>query len=88
MLFAVKNGGHIIFSAQFSFLGNFKYSDYLEELEKAGRIKFVEASVFYRYEAMKQGVGKYIKTPAKVYVYRKTEGDSILASSAYKKKST
>lgn len=37
---------------------------------------------------MKQGVGKYIKTPAKVYVYRKTEGDSVLASSAYKKRST
>jgi len=88
MLFALKNQGHMIFTAQFSYLGNFKYHDKLEELEKAGRIRFVDASSFYRYSSLNEVIGKYTKTPAKVYIYQKTEGDSVLASHSLKKKST
>ena len=80
MLIALKTGGSLIFTAQFSFLGHYLYHDKLEELEKAKRIKFVEANVYYRYDALNQVIGKYTKTPAKVYVYQKTEGDSVLAS--------
>ena len=88
MLFSLKNMGHLLFSAQFSYLGNFKYHEKLEELEKAGRIKFVEAIQFYRYDALNEVIGKYTKTPAKVYIYQKTEGDSVLAASRLKKQST
>lgn len=88
MLFALKNMGHIVFTAQFSYLGNFKYHEKLEELEKAGRIRFVEATAFYRYDALNEVIGKYTKTPAKVYVYQKTEGDSMLVANRLKKQST
>jgi len=85
MLFALKNMGHMVFTSQFSFLGNFKYHDKLEELEKAGRIRFVEDTVFYRFEGLNEPIGKYSKTPTKVYVYQKTEGDSLLAAQRLKK---
>jgi len=38
MLFSLKNGGHLIFSAQFSYIGNFAYHETILQLEKAGRI--------------------------------------------------
>ena len=88
MLFSLKNGGSFLFSAQYSYLGNFKYHDKLDELEKAGRIRFVEAATFYRYDKLNEVIGKYTKTPAKVYVYEKTEGDSVMVSSKLKKLST
>ena len=38
MLFSLKNGGYLIFSAQYSYIGNFEYHETLLQLEKAGRI--------------------------------------------------
>jgi len=38
MLFSLKNGGYMIFSAQYSYIGNFEYDETLLQLEKAGRI--------------------------------------------------
>ena len=38
MLFALKQGGYLIFTAQFSYLGDFWYAKKLEELVKASRI--------------------------------------------------
>ena len=38
MLFSLKNGGHLIFSAQYSYIGNFAYHETIGQLEKAGRI--------------------------------------------------
>jgi len=42
MLFSLKNGGYLIFSAQYSYIGNFEFHETILLLEKAGRIKFVE----------------------------------------------
>ena len=42
MLLALKPGGYMIFSARYSFLGNFWYTDVLESLEKLGRIKAIK----------------------------------------------
>mgnify|MGYP001214483749 CR=1 FL=1 len=41
MLVCLKPGGYMVFSARFSYLGQYWYTDVLENLEKAGRIKFV-----------------------------------------------
>jgi predicted TPR repeat methyltransferase len=41
MLICLKPGGYMVFSARFSYLGQYWYTDVLENLEKAGRIKFV-----------------------------------------------
>jgi len=38
MILSLRNGGIMIFTAKFSYLGNYWYSDKLESLEKQGRI--------------------------------------------------
>ena len=53
MMLAIKKGGYCIFTVQFSYLGDFWYSDKLKELEKAGRLKFVKSEEFFKYENLK-----------------------------------
>ena len=85
MLFSLKNGGYMIFSAQYSYIGNFEYHETLLQLEKAGRIQFIEDSSFNRFDKLDKVIGKYTKTPAKIYVYKKTEGDSLIIAQRLKK---
>jgi len=89
MMLTLKKGGYCVFTAQFSYLGDFWWCDKLKELEDQGRIKYVKSETFYKYENLKQNVvGKFSKTPMKVLVYEKLEGDTVLASSKFKKSST
>ena len=78
MLLALKPGGVLVFAARFSYLGNYWYSDKLEALENLGRVKFLDCESFFKYDNLPQAVGKFAKTPAKVYTYHKIEGDSVL----------
>ena len=43
-----------------------------------GRIKAVDQEAFFKYDKLMGGIGKFTKTPVKVYVYKKTEGDSVM----------
>lgn len=80
MLICLKPGGYMVFSARFSYLGVYWYYDALAALEKAGRIKSVsEPESFFKYDQLTTSVGKFTKTPVKVYVYQKLENDSIIA---------
>ena len=79
MLVALKPGGIMVFSARYSFLGNFWYTEKLEEMEKLGRIKALKCEKYFKYDKLLPGVGKFQKTPVKVFAYKKTEEDSILA---------
>jgi len=88
MLVALKKNGYLIFSARFSFLGDFWYVDQLAELEKLGRIKAVDSEQFFKYDQLLHSYGKFSKTPCKVFVYQKTEGDSVLIQHQLKKAST
>jgi len=70
MMLSLKKGGHAIFTVQFSYLGHFWWSDKLKELESAGRMKQVKSEEFFKYENLKQNtVGKFSKTPMKVFVF-------------------
>ena len=69
-----------MFSARFSYLGDFWYVDKLAELEKAGRLRFIEAESYFKYDQLELGVGRFSKTPVKVFVYQKTEADTVLSS--------
>lgn len=69
MLICLKPGGYMVFSARFSYLGQYWYTDVLEELEKAGRIKFVQDESFFKYDQLLNSVGKFTKTPVKLFVY-------------------
>ena len=53
MLLSLRNGGIMVFTARFSYLGNYWYSDKLEELEKLGRIRALGSQEFYKYTNMK-----------------------------------
>jgi hypothetical protein len=73
MLMCLKPGGYMVFSARFSYLGQYWYTDILGDLEKAGRIKFVQDEAFFKYDQLLSSVGKFTKTPVKVFVYQKLE---------------
>ena len=79
MLICLKPGGYLVFSARYSYLGQYWYTDALEELEKAGRIKFIQHEAFFKYDQLNVCIGKFTKTPVKVYVYQKMENDSVFA---------
>merc|ERR1711964_327653 len=67
MLLSLKNGGIMVFTARFSYLGNYWYDAKLEALEKLGRIKALGCEEFFKYTNLKQSVGKFHKTPVKVF---------------------
>jgi SAM-dependent methyltransferase len=79
MLICLKPGGYLVFSARYSYLGHYWYTDALAELEKAGRIKFIQDESYFKYDQLNECVGKFTKTPVKVYIYQKVENDSVFA---------
>jgi len=79
MLLSLKPGGIIVFAARYSYLGKFLYETKLEEFEhQFERLKFLQSDSFFKYDQLGQAVGKFQKTPVKVYAYQKTERDSVL----------
>lgn len=88
MLIALKKGGYLIFACRYSYLGDYWYVDQLAELEKLGRIKAVDTEAFFKYDNLMGGIGKFTKTPSKVYIYKKTEGDSVMIQHQLKKLSS
>ena len=78
MLLSLKNGGIMVFAARYSFIGNYWYNDKLENLEALGRLKFLKSDSFFKYDNLAQGVGRFQKTPVRVFAYQKTEADSVL----------
>ena len=88
MLLSLRNGGIMVFTARFSYLGNYWYDAKLEELEKNGRIKALGCEEFFKYTNLKQSYGKFQKTPVKVFAFMKTEEDSVAGYQMMKKSST
>ena len=78
MLICCKNRGYIIFAARYSYLGDYWYSDPLSALEKQGRLKAIDSEAFFKYDQLMVSVGKFSRTPSKIYVYQKTEEDSVI----------
>lgn len=78
MLLALKNGGMMVFAARYSYIGEYWYAEKLAELEKLGRIKAIKSDTFFKYDKLPESIGKFTKTPVKVFAYQKTEEDSVL----------
>ena len=67
-------------------MGNFWYFNVLDDLEAAGRIKILkDEQVYNRFTKLNKGIGKYSKTPAKLYGFQKLEFDSVKAQTMVKK---
>ena len=77
MLLCLKKGGFAVFTARFSYLGDYWYSDKLEEMEELGRMKRISEEEFFKYDKLPFAVGKFTRTPVKVFVYQKTEDDTV-----------
>lgn len=70
MVMSVKKGGLLIFAARYSFMGSYWYEDVLEKMEAEGRIKAVDTENFFKYNNLTEGVGRFSKTPCRVYVFK------------------
>lgn len=70
MIFAMKKGGYAVFAARFSYMGNFWYNDVLQEMEDDRRLKLLKEVDFFKYDKLVESVGRFAKTPCKVYVYQ------------------
>ena len=80
MLLALKNKGIAVFTVQFSYMGEFWWSDKLAEMEKLGRIKVLDSADSLKFSNLPGGaIGKFTKTPVKVVAFQKHEEDSISA---------
>ena len=88
MLLCLKNGGYAIFTGRFSYLGDYWYTDKLENMVKEGRMKKISEEEFFKYDKLPHCVGKFTKTPCKIFIYQKTEEDTVKATHRYLKKSS
>ena len=79
---ACKQGGHIIFAARFSYLGDFWYNETVEELLRDKRWQFIKEETFFKYDKLVENVGRFSKTPCKVMVFKNLEAEVT----TYKKK--
>jgi len=49
---ALKQGGHAIFSARFSYLGDYWYNETLETMVKENRWKYITEEAFFKYDQL------------------------------------
>lgn len=70
MVMSVKKGGLLIFAARYSFMGSYWYEEVLERMEADNRIKAVDTDNFFKYNNLTEGIGRFSKTPCRVFVYK------------------
>lgn len=70
---ALHQGGLTIFAARFSYLGEFWYNEILGELVNDKRWTFLGQEDFFKYDQLSSAVGKFGKTPCRVYSYRNND---------------
>lgn len=74
MLLSVKKGGYMIFAARFSYMGHYWYDPIIKELHEAGRWNLVATDTFFKYDKLDEvSIGRFSKTPCKVFVFQKTQ---------------
>jgi len=76
MLLSVKKGGYIIFTAQYSYMGHYWYDKIVKEMHEDGRWELITTDTFFKYDKLDCiSIGKFSKTPSKVFVFKKTQED-------------
>lgn len=71
MLLSVKKGGFIIFATRFSYMGKYWYDSIIKEIHNNGRWKLKATDTFFKYDQLDKSVGRFSKTPSKVFVFEK-----------------
>ena len=70
MIMATKQNGLLVFSARFSYMGNYWYNFYMRDQENDGRIKKLKTKDFFKYDTLGECIGKFAKTPSRAYAYK------------------
>jgi len=74
MLLSVKKGGYVVFAARYSFMGKYWYDKIIKEMHENGRWKLVATDTHFKYDKLEcVSIGRFSKTPSKVYVFQKTQ---------------
>merc|ERR1712159_592161 len=74
MLLSCKQGGYICFAARFSYMGKYWYDDIIQEMHNSMRWKLINTETFFKYDQLDEvSIGRFSKTPCKVFVFQKTQ---------------
>lgn len=73
MTLACKQNGLIVFAARFSYLGDFWYNEIIQDMANSGRWKFIKEESFFKYDKLLDNVGRFSRTPTKVFAYLNLE---------------
>ena len=58
-----------IFAARYSYIGEYWYNEVLELMKMENRVRFLDSESFFKYDKILASIGRFSKTPSKVYVY-------------------
>lgn len=76
MLLSLKKGGYAVFAARFSYMGRYWYDDIVKEMHEGGRWSLVASDTFFKYDKLEEvSIGRFSKTPCKVFVFQKTQDE-------------
>lgn len=74
MMLTVKQGGLVVFAARFSFMGKYWYDDVIKKMKEDCRWKLLATDTFFKYDKLEQvSIGRFSRTPVKVFVFQKTQ---------------
>lgn len=77
MLMALKKNGILVVATRFSYMGRYWYDKYFKEMEQEKRWTQLYCEEFYKYNKLQEGIGRFTKTPVKVFAFRKTQDELI-----------
>merc|ERR1711959_302435 len=66
---AAKKEGLIVFASRFSYIGDYWYNEALKKLNQEFRLKLLETDDFFKYDRVPASIGRFSRTPARVFVY-------------------
>lgn len=69
MMRSAKKKGLIIFASRFSYIGEYWYNQVLEKYKTENRVKFLEQEDFFKYDRIISSIGRFSRTPSRVYVF-------------------
>ena len=73
MVLGCSQRGLIIFASRFSYIGEYWYDEVLRLMEAEGRINQLEVEDFFKYDKILASIGRFSKTPSRVFVFEKMQ---------------
>jgi SAM-dependent methyltransferase len=71
MLLCLKKGGIACFATRVEYLTKYAYGPYMQKLVDEGKWEYISELTFARYDQLEETVGRFTKTEAKAFAYKK-----------------